>query len=223
MILVDTNIKGGVRKTTDVATLAHGLAQTGRRTLVIDSDHQCNATYALIGQIQEQREGTFYEVMMKRRPVREVIQRTPYENLDLVPGSMWLSNANTELAAQYGRETILRNALDGTTGYHYILIDTAPNSELITVNAWVASDALLISMTPSLFAMLGIRILERHLEEIRRQTRKEYPIFGVIIGLDDHTNKSQTRISQIREYFGEKVFNTVIPKNVRVEMATDEG
>jgi chromosome partitioning protein len=223
MILVDTNIKGGVRKTTDVAVLAHGLAQTGRKTLVIDTDHQCNATYALLGKIQEERENTFYDVMMHRRSVKEVIQRTPHENLDIVPGSMWLSNANTELAAQYGRESILKNALEGVSGYHYILIDTAPNSELITVNAWVASDALLISMTPSLFAMLGIRILERHLAEITRQTRKQYPILGVIIGLYDYTNKSQTRVSQIREYFGEKVFKTVIPKNVKIEMATDEG
>jgi chromosome partitioning protein len=78
-------------------------------------------------------------------------------------------------------------------------------------------------MTPSKWAMTGIRILEIHLEEIRRQTQRPFPIFGVVIALDDHTNKSATRIQQIREYFGERVFNTVIPKNVKVEMATDEA
>lgn len=221
---VFTNIKGGVTKTTTTVNLAHGLAQTGRKTLVIDADHQCNTTLALCGQMQEKKDGTFYEVMMHRRPVKEVTQRTPYDNLDLVSGSMWLSNANTQLAAQYGRETILRSALDGVrTEYHYILIDTPPNSELITVNSWVASDALVITMTPSLFAMTGIRILEIHLDDIRKQTRRPYPIFGVVISLDDHTSKSATRIKQIREYFGERVFQTVIPKNVTVEMATDEG
>jgi len=218
-----TNIKGGVTKTTTTVNIGHGLAQTGRRTLIIDADHQCNTTLALLGKMQDEREGTFYEVMMHRRPVREVIQRTPYENLDIVQGSMWLSNANTQLASQYGRENILRNALDGVTGYHYILIDTAPNSELITVNGWVASDELVITMTPSLFALSGIRILEFHLEEIRNQTRRQYPIFGVVISLNDHTIKSQTRISQIKEYFGERVFHSVIPKNVKVEMATDEA
>ena len=112
---------------------------------------------------------------------------------------------------------------DPLQGYHYVLIDTAPNTELITINGWVASDALIITMTPSLYAMLGIRILEIHLDEIRKQTRRPYPIFGVVVSLDDHTTKSQTRIAQIREYFGDTVFQTVIPKNVKVEMATDEA
>jgi chromosome partitioning protein len=221
--LVFTNIKGGVTKTTSTVNIGHGLAQTGRKTLIIDADHQCNTTLALLGKMQEERKGTFFEVMMNRRPVKEVIEHTPFENLDIVQGSMWLSNANTWLAGQYGRENILRDALEGVGDYHYILIDTPPNSELITVNSWVASDGLVITMTPSLFAMTGIRILEIHLEEIRKQTRRPYPIFGVIISMDDHTNKSEMRIAQIREYFGDKVFSTVIPKNVKVEMATDEA
>lgn len=218
---VFTSIKGGVLKTTNTANIALGLAQTGRRTLVIDTDHQCNSTYALSGEITEKKEGTFYEVMMNRRPAKEVIQKTRFENLDLIAGSMWLSNANTTLAAQYGRENILRNALESIHDYHYILIDTAPNTELITINAWVASNALIITLTPSLLAMIGIRILEIHLEEIRQQTKRSYPIFGVIIGRDEHTRNSAVRIGQIREYFGDKVFSTVIPKNVRVEEATD--
>ena len=218
---VFTSIKGGVLKTTNTANIALGLAQTSRRTLVIDTDHQCNSTYALTGEISDRKEGTFYEVMMNRRPAHEVIQRTRFENLDLLAGSMWLSNANTTLAAQYGRENILRNALESVSGYHYVLVDTAPNTELITINAWVASDGLIITLTPSLLAMIGIRILEIHLDEIRQQTKRAYPIFGVIIGRDEHTRNSATRIEQIREYFGDKTFSTVIPKNVRVEEATD--
>jgi chromosome partitioning protein len=218
-----TSIKGGVTKTTSAVNIAHGLAQTGRRVLVIDADHQCNATLALLGGIKQDRQDTFYEVMMERRPAREVIQRTPFNNLDIVQGSMWLSNANTQLASQFGREMILKRGLEGVTGYHYILIDTPPNTELITVNSWVASDHLIIPLTPSWFAMFGIRILEIQLAEIQRQTSRSFPIFGVVIALDDHTNKSATRARQIREYFGAKVFQTVIPKNVRVEMATDEA
>ncbi|HYU72773.1 MAG TPA: ParA family protein [Ktedonobacteraceae bacterium] len=218
-----TSIKGGVTKTTSTVNVAHGLAQTGRRVLVLDADHQCNSTLALLGGIQEKPAGTFYEVMMARRPVREVICRTRFENLDIVQGSMWLSNANTQLASQFGRETILSKGLEGVSGYHYILIDTPPNTELITVNCWVASHQLVIPLTPSWFAMFGIRILEIQLAEIQRQTGRAFPIFGVVIALDDHTLKSATRARQIREYFGEKVFDAVIPKNVRVEMATDEG
>ena len=220
---VFTSIKGGVLKTTNTANIALGLAQTGRRTLVIDTDHQCNTTYALSGEITEKREDTFYEVMINRRPVTEVIQRTKFENLDYVPGSMWLSNANTTLAAQYGRENILRDALEPVNGYHYVLVDTAPNTELITINSWVASDGLIITLTPSLFALIGVRILEIHLDEIRQQTKHSYPIFGVIIGRDERTKNSATRIEQIREYFGDKVFETVIPKNVKVEEATDNA
>ena len=220
---VFTSIKGGVLKTTNTANIALGLAQTGRRTLVIDTDHQCNTTYALSGEITEKREGTFYEVMMNRRPVKDVIQQTRFENLDLVSGSMWLSNANTTLAAQYGRENILRDALESVSDYHYVLIDTAPNTELITINSWVASDGLIITLTPSLFALIGVRILEIHLDEIRQQTKRSYPIFGVIVGRDERTKNSATRIEQIREYFGEKVFETVIPKNVKVEEATDSA
>jgi ATPases involved in chromosome partitioning len=220
---VCTSIKGGVRKTTDTVELALGLAQTGRRVLVIDTDHQCNATLALTNEMTERKEGTFHEVMMDRRPVKDVIQQTKFPNLDLVEGSMWLSNANTKLASQYGRENILRNALEGVTGYHYILMDTAPNTELITVNAWVASDGLIINLTPSKWAMVGIRILEIHLDEIRQQTKREYPIFGVIVGKYEHTNLHNTRLDQIREYYPDKIFKTVIPKNVRVEEATDNA
>jgi chromosome partitioning protein len=220
---VFTSIKGGVLKTTNTANIALGLAQTGRRTLVIDTDHQCNTTYALSGAISDKKEDTFYEVMMNRRPVTEVIQRTKFENLDFVPGSMWLSNANTTLAAQYGRENILRDALEPVNGYHYVLVDTAPNTELITINSWVASDGLIITLTPSLFALIGVRILEIHLDEIRQQTKRSYPIFGVIIGRDERTKNSAMRTEQIREYFGEKVFTTIIPKNVKVEEAMDSA
>jgi chromosome partitioning protein len=218
-----TSIKGGVTKTTSTVNLAHGLAQTGRRVLVIDADHQCNSTLAICGGVQEEKHGTFYDVMMERRPVKEVIQATKFENLNIVQGSMWLSNANTTLASQFGRESILKRALEGIASYHYVLIDTPPNTELITVNSWVASDQLVIPLTPSWFAMFGIRILEIQLAEIQKQTGRDFPIFGVIVALDDHTNKSETRTTQIREYFKEKVFQTVIPKNVKVEMATDEA
>jgi chromosome partitioning protein len=218
-----TSIKGGVLKTTNTANIALGLAQTGRRTLVIDADHQSNCTYALTGSITDQREDTFYEVMMNRRPVKQVIKPTRFANLDLVAGSLWLSNANTALAGLYGRENILRQALSSVTDYHYVLIDTAPNTELITTNAWVASDSLVVALTPSLFAMIGIRILEIHLEEIRRQTQRPYPLFGVIIGKAEPTRIASTRIGEIREYFGDKVFKTVIPKNVKVEEAMDEA
>lgn len=221
-----TSIKGGVTKTTSTVNIAHGLAQTGRRVLVLDADHQCNSTLALLGSVQEDRRGTFHDVMMERRPVSEVIQRTPFENLDIVQGSMWLSNANTQLASQFGRESILSKALEGVSGYHYILIDTPPNTELITVNCWVASNQIIVPLTPSWFAMFGIRILEIQLAEIQRQTGRAFPIFGVLIALDDHTKKSITRAEQIREYFATKeirVFKTVIPKNVKVEMATDEA
>jgi cellulose biosynthesis protein BcsQ len=88
-------------------------------------------------------------VMMKRRKVTEVICRTRFDHLDIVQGSMWLSNANTQLASQFGRETILSKGLEGVSGYHYILIDTPPNTELITVNCWVASHQLVIPLTPS--------------------------------------------------------------------------
>ncbi len=218
-----TSIKGGVTKTTSAINIGHGLAQTGRKVLIIDADHQCNATLALLGGIEGERDNTFYDVMMRRRPIREVIRSTKFKNLDLVQGSMWLSNANTQLASQFGRESILSKALQGVDDYHYILIDTPPNTELVTINAWVASNKIIIPLTPSWFAMFGIRILELQLADIKKQTGRDFPIFAVIIALDDHTNKSAQRIGQIRDYFGDLVFRTIIPKNVKIEMATDEA
>jgi chromosome partitioning protein len=218
-----TSIKGGVTKTTSAVSIAHGLAQTGRKVLIIDADHQCNATLALLGSVQEDRRNTFWDVMMERRPAAEVIQHTAFANVDIIQGSMWLSNANTQLASQFGREMILQKSLESVSGYHYILVDTPPNTELITVNCWVASDGLVVPLTPSWFAMFGIRILEIQLAEIKKQTGRDYPIFGVIVALDDHTSKSARRANEIREYFGAKVFSQVIPKNVKVEMATDEA
>src|SRR5712691_10317537 len=145
-----TSIKGGVTKTTSTVNIGHGLAQTGRRVLIIDADHQCNATFSVLGEVQEETTGTLFKVMMENQRVSSVIRPTRYENFFIVPGSMWLSNANVTLASRYGRESILKNALQGGIDeFDYILIDTPPNTELITINAWVASDQLVVTLSPS--------------------------------------------------------------------------
>lgn len=218
-----TSIKGGVSKTTSTVNLAHGLAATGRRVLVIDCDHQCNSTIALLDSMKEDPSGTFYDIMMHRRPAIELIQRTPFENIDIIQGSMWMSDKNTELAGQYRREEILSGTLEGITGYHYVLIDTAPNTELVTVNAWMASTRLVVVLTPSKFAMSGVRILERQLAKVAGQVKRKFPLLGVLIALNDNTRKSRLHVGEIKDYFKDKVFDTIIPKNVQVEEATDSA
>lgn len=211
------NNKGGVTKTTTTVNLAHGLARAGRRVLVVDTDAQCNTTYSLLGHLDQPR--TLYDVLINGEKLAEIITPTKHPNLSLVPSSINLSAADLLMAATPGREQKLKRAMRGIAGYDYVLIDTPPNLGVMTVNAFVACTDVVIPVALTTYALIGIAILESTMQELRDNLDVELPILGVVGCLDDHTRLSADVLGAIREHFGALVFDSIIPRNIKVEEA----
>lgn len=212
------NNKGGVTKTTTAVNISYGLARVGRRVLIVDTDAQSNTTYSLTGSMQH--EATLFDVLFNGARIADVVQATQQDCLDLVPGSINLSAADLMMAAVTGRERKLQRALKTIEGvYDYILIDTPPNLGVITVNALVASDAVIIPIALTTYALIGIGILEATMQDLRENMDVELPVFGVVANLFDYTNISGEVLNMATEHFGELMFQTVVPRNIKVEEA----
>jgi chromosome partitioning protein len=215
------NNKGGVTKTTTTINLAYGLARAGRHVLVIDSDAQSNSTYSLMGRLD--MEHSLADVLYNNARLADVIVRTQQNNLYLIPASIDMSNADLALASAPGRELRLTRAIKQVTGqFDYVLIDTPPNLGVLTVNAFVACTDVIIPVALTTYALIGIGILERTMRELRENMEIALPIFGVVANLDDHTRISAAVLSEVRAHFGVLVFDTVIPRNIKVEEAHNQ-
>jgi chromosome partitioning protein len=217
---VMANNKGGVTKTTTTVNLGYGIARAGYRVLIIDTDAQCNTTYSLAGRMDQ--EPTLFDVLINGTKLADVIIPTPQENLFLVPSSINLSAADLLMASAPGRERKLARALSQVKSFDYVLIDTPPNLGVLTVNAFIACTEVIIPIALTTYALIGISILERTMQELRDNLDVELPIFGVIANLDDHTRLSADVLEAVREHFGDRVFNTVIPRNIKVEEAHNQ-
>lgn len=221
------NVKGGVTKSTSTVNIGYGLAYSGYKVLILDMDPQCNATYTLTGSLDEKSDGenTLYEVLIPKetRDIHEVIVPTQHPNLFLAPGSIWLSSADIELAGRTNREKMLQKTLRTLHDYDFILIDTQPSLGLLTVNSMIAATDLIIPISLTIYGLLGIRLLMVSVNDLRKNMELPMPIFGVIPCLGDNTRNSKDRLNQVKEYFGEKVFETVIPRNVKVEESNDQS
>lgn len=220
-----TNIKGGVTKSTSTVNLGYEFARQGYKTLIIDMDPQCNTTYTLTGRLDEDTDGTLYDVIIKTpaSPIGDIIEETRHPNLFLAPGSIALSSADLTLANRTSREKVLAKALRGLQGYEFILIDTQPSLGLLTVNSMVACTSLLIPVALTIYGLLGIKLLNMSVEALRENMEQEIPIMGVIAALGDQTKNSAKRLEQVQEFFDNKVFQTIIPRNVRVEESNDQS
>jgi chromosome partitioning protein len=208
-------------KTTTTVNVAYGLARAGKRVLIIDTDAQSNSTYSLLGSLDQ--EVTLFDVLINGAKMVDAIAPTAQENLFVAPSSIDLSAADLLMASAPGRERKLTRALNQVVNdYDYVLIDTPPNLGVLTVNAFMACTDVIIPIALTTYALIGISILESTMQELRENLDVSLPIFGVVANLDDHTRLSNDVLSAVREHFGPLVFDSVIPRNIKVEEAHNQ-
>ncbi len=223
------NQKGGVGKTTTVINLAAGLSMKGKKILVVDLDPQGNATTGLGLSNTTGSDNTIYSVLNGSRKISEVIQITNFSNLHLISSNVDLSGLEVETAGDARRAFKLKDELtsilnDSGASYDYILIDCPPSLSLLTIMALVASDALLVPLQTEFFALEGLTQLIKTIERIKSNLNPQLEIRGILLTMFDKRNKLSGQVElEARNYFKEKVYSTVVPRNVRLSEAPSHG
>jgi chromosome partitioning protein len=229
-ILSLANQKGGVGKTTTAINLGTALAAIGERVLIVDLDPQGNASTGL-GIDRRSRNCSTYDVLVGEAPLRDAVVATAVPRLHIAASTMDLSGLELELGSTPGRAYRLRDAIAALSNntaseadYTYVLIDCPPSLNLLTVNAMAASDAILVPLQCEFFALEGLSQLLQTVEQVRSTLNPSLSIHGIVLTMfDSRNNLSNQVVADVRQFMGSKVYNTMIPRNVRISEAPSYG
>ncbi len=222
-VIAIVNQKGGVGKTTTAVNLCTVLAQKGKKVLLIDEDPQGNATSGL--GVEKGAEKSIYDVLINETSFEDVIKKTSIKNLYLCPSNINLAGAEVELVNTISRESKMKEKIEEIQkDFHYIIIDCPPSLGLLTINAFTAANSLLIPIQCEYYALEGVGQLMNTVNLIKRQLNKDLYIEGVVLTMNDaRTNLSTQVINEVKKYFKDNVYKTIIPRNVKLSEAPSYG
>ncbi|WP_163655332.1 ParA family protein [Listeria sp. PSOL-1] len=223
-VIALANQKGGVGKTTSSVNLSASLAFEGKKVLLIDIDPQGNASSG-VGINKGEIDRCIYDILVDDVEIKEVLQKTDLDSLDIVPATIQLAGAEVELVPAISREVRLKKAIEAIKDeYDYIIIDCPPSLGLLTLNALTASDSVLIPVQCEYYALEGLSQLLNTIRIVQKHLNSDLKIEGVLLTmLDARTNLGIQVIEEVKKYFQNKVFNTIIPRNIRLSEAPSHG
>ena len=223
-IIAIINQKGGVGKSTTAVNLSAALGAMGKEVLLVDLDPQGNATSGY-GIDKRALDGCVYNVLLGETPVEEVILSCVAEGVDVLPSTISLAGAEVELVNEMARENRLKSALGSLRGrYDYILIDCPPSLGLLTINALVAADKLLVPIQCEFYALEGVTKLLDSMKRVKSILNPSLDIFGIVLTMyDSRTNLANQVVNEVRSFFGDEVFETLIPRTVKLSEAPSYG